>query len=95
MEQVHGVDDKGAVGSVLAHGVAELLDGLHGEGVEELLPAGHLGRGPVPVDSSGGTMPYLAVSARICCSREGWALSPSMSMAMGRESLCEESMAPF
>ena len=30
VEDVHGVDDHGAVGGVLADGVAELLDGLDG-----------------------------------------------------------------
>ena len=30
------------------------------------------------------TMPYFAVSASTCSISEGWALSPSMSIAIGR-----------
>jgi hypothetical protein len=49
VKQVHGVDDHGAVRGVLADGVAELLDGLNGVGLQCVLPAAHVGRGPIAV----------------------------------------------
>ena len=52
MEDVHGVDDHGAVGGVLADGIAELLDGLDGVVVESVLPARHVDRRPVAVDAA-------------------------------------------
>ena len=54
VHDVHGVDDQGAVGGVLAHGVAELLDGLHGVHVQGVLPGVHVLGGPVAVDAADG-----------------------------------------
>ena len=48
------VDDQGAVGGVLAHGIAELLDGLHGVHVQRVLPGVHVLGGPVAVDAADG-----------------------------------------
>ncbi|MNS76162.1 hypothetical protein D3C72_1097010 [compost metagenome] len=54
VQQVHGVDDHGAVGGVLAHGVAELLDRLDRVRQQSLLPSGQVGLGPVAVDALHG-----------------------------------------
>jgi hypothetical protein len=43
VEQVHGVDDEGAVAGVFAGGVAVLLDGMDGVFGELEAPAGQVG----------------------------------------------------
>ena len=60
MQDVHGVDDHGAVGGIFADGIAELLDGLEGMIVKRILPGIHTVGGPVAVDAPDGN---LAVSS--------------------------------
>ena len=60
VQDIHGVDDHGAVGGVLADGVAELLDGLDGVRLQRILPAAHVGGGPVAVDAADGCQPVFA-----------------------------------
>ena len=52
VEQVHGVDDHGGVGGVLALRVGELLDGLNGEGMQGFLPAFQVACFPIAVGAS-------------------------------------------
>ena len=54
VEDVHGVDDHGRVGGVLAGGVAVLLDGGDGVLQQDGFPGGHIGGGPVSVDALDG-----------------------------------------
>ena len=51
VEEVHGVDDHGAVRGVLARRVGELLDGLDGVLEELVLPGAQVGARPVPIDA--------------------------------------------
>jgi len=60
VHDVHGVDDQGAVSGVLAHGVAELLDGLHGVVVQGVLPGVHVRSCPVAVNAADGHRTVLA-----------------------------------
>ena len=60
VQNVHGVDDHGAVGGVLTDCKAELLDGLNGEGVQHVLPAAHIGGSPVAVNAADGHETVLA-----------------------------------
>jgi hypothetical protein len=50
MQQVHGIDDQGAVGSILAGGVTELLLRVQSMSLKGFLPPGHLRLCPVAVD---------------------------------------------
>ncbi len=50
VEQVHGVDDHGAVRGVFPEGIGKLLDGLDGVGKQPVLPSPQPGVGPVAVD---------------------------------------------
>lgn len=54
MEYVHRIDDHGAVSRIFASGVGEFLDGTERMQVDHFLPAIHMWRGPVPVDSPDG-----------------------------------------
>lgn len=52
VEQVHGIDDHGAVGGVFAGRVGELLDGDDGVLEQAASPAFHARAGPVAVDAA-------------------------------------------
>lgn len=54
VQHVHGVDDEGRVGGVLARGVAELLYGLDGQRVQHLFPAFEVAAGPVAISALDG-----------------------------------------
>ena len=54
VEQVHGVNDHGAVGGILANRVAELLDRLDGMEIQHILPGIHAGGGPIAVNAADG-----------------------------------------
>ena len=54
MEDVHGVDDHGGVGGVLAGGVTVLLDGGDGVFEQHSLPTAKVGLRPVAVDALDG-----------------------------------------
>ena len=56
MQNIHRIDNHGAVGGVLADGVTELLDGLEGVEVQRLFPRIHFGRRPIAVDASDGDL---------------------------------------
>ena len=56
VHDVHRVDDHGAVGGVLADGVAELLNGLERVEVQRLFPRVHAVRRPVAVDAADGDL---------------------------------------
>lgn len=49
VEQVHGIDDDGAVRCILALGVGELLDRLNGVVMKNICPAAESGSLPVTV----------------------------------------------
>ena len=51
IQNIHGIYDHGRVGSVLAGGVAVLLDGSDGVLQKDGLPGGHVRRGPIPINS--------------------------------------------
>jgi hypothetical protein len=51
MQDVHSIDDHRAVGHVLSHGIAELLNRLKGMEVQDFLPGVHIAGGPVSVDT--------------------------------------------
>src|ERR1035441_6338771 len=54
MENIHCVDNHGAVRHVLPDGVAKLLYWLYRVLLQALLPAVHAWRCPIPVDSANG-----------------------------------------
>ena len=60
VQDVHCIDDHGAVGGVFANSIAELLDGLEGVIVQGFLPGIHAVGGPVAIDPADG---YLSVAA--------------------------------
>ena len=51
VEQIHGVDDHGAVGRILTRGVGELLDRFDRVPVQDLVPRCAVGRGEIAIDS--------------------------------------------
>ena len=59
MQQVHRVNNEGAVGGVLTGSVWELLLRAKCVGVEELLPLGHLRCSPVTINATDGDGPVL------------------------------------
>src|SRR5271157_2354439 len=71
MQNVHRIDDHGAVGGVLADGVTELLDGLEGVEVQRLFPRVHVGRRPIAIDSSDSD---LSITRRLHqhLRKQGW-----------------------
>ena len=54
VEQVHGVNDHGAVGCIFAGGVAILLDGNDGVVQQHILPAFQAGIRPIAVNTFAG-----------------------------------------
>jgi hypothetical protein len=60
VQDVHGVNDHGAVSGVLADGIAELLDGLNGVHLQGVFPPFHGLGGPVAVDTADGDETILA-----------------------------------
>lgn len=71
VKQVHGVDDHGAVGGVLAGGVGELLDGLDRVLEEAFLPGPEVWKGPVAIYSSDARGAVLGDLGQDACDHFG------------------------
>jgi hypothetical protein len=82
VEDVHGVDDEGAVRGVLPDGVPELLDGLDGMELRVAFQLFMFAVVQSPYMRLMVIVPYLPASASILSMSDGWALSPSMSRAI-------------
>lgn len=54
VEDIHRIDDHGAVGCVLADRIAKLLDRLHGKAVECIFPTTHVRFRPIAINTTDG-----------------------------------------